>query len=225
VSLRTRRGDSPTATGSLDDHETTTPTTKPATIPPRTARLDDGPALTRGTIRRLLDDGRIRFALTTEGGTSLLDLGRARRFPNTTQLHALWRRDHGCTMPGCDRTRFLHAHHVTYWTNGGTTDLDNLLLLCGEHHRALHEGAFTITALGHQKFRFATPRGVRLDPAPTIRGKVTDLEGEHPDITPTTIHPDWDGHHLEKQAINGYLTYWKARIRRTRHRDDRKTAA
>ena len=31
-----------------------------------------------------------------------------------------------------------HAHHITHWADGGATSLDNLVLLCGHHHRTIH---------------------------------------------------------------------------------------
>ena len=31
-----------------------------------------------------------------------------------------------------------HAHHIIHWADGGKTSLDNLVLVCGEHHRVLH---------------------------------------------------------------------------------------
>ncbi|WP_342766718.1 HNH endonuclease signature motif containing protein [Williamsia limnetica] len=46
----------------------------------------------------------------------------------------LFERDRGCRHPGCCRTRHLHAHHVRLWRNGGTTDADNLILLCSNHN-------------------------------------------------------------------------------------------
>jgi hypothetical protein len=40
--------------------------------------------------------------------------------------------------------RALHhgpdAHHVRHWLHGGATSLDNLVLVCRAHHRAVHEG-------------------------------------------------------------------------------------
>ncbi|WP_312034676.1 HNH endonuclease signature motif containing protein [Actinoplanes sp. TBRC 11911] len=30
------------------------------------------------------------------------------------------------------------AHHITEWTAGGETILDNLVLLCRHHHRRIH---------------------------------------------------------------------------------------
>jgi hypothetical protein len=179
------------------------------------ARLDDGPALAAATLRRLTDDGRMRLAVLGGDG-QMLDLGRARRIPNAIQLRALWRRDHGCSVPGCGRTRFLHAHHVVFWANGGKTDLDNLVLLCGEHHRALHRGAFTIAALGRQRFRFSGSDGTTCSPAPPTHGRVDELAEAHGDITPDALEPDWDGTPLHAWAIASYLTAWRTLIRRNR---------
>jgi hypothetical protein len=183
------------------------------------ARLDDGPHLTAATLRRLADDGHFRFALNAADRRTI-DLGRARRTPNSAQLRALWRRDHGCTVPGCGRIRFLHAHHVMFWTNGGATDLDNLVLLCGEHHRALHEGRFTITALGRQRFRFTGPAGTELDPAPSMSGRAEDLIASHSEVEPDTIAPDWDGPSGHTFTISEYLANWTQMIRRNRKQQE-----
>jgi hypothetical protein len=40
--------------------------------------------------------------------------------------------------------RFVHAHHITYWEDGGTTTAENLICLCPLHHRLLHLGELTI---------------------------------------------------------------------------------
>ena len=123
----------------------------------RPGRIDDGPGLPDAVLLELACSGRIRLQVTADGTLvndgRTLDLGRAVRRPNGALLAALWRRDRGCVVPGCGRTRFLHAHHVRAWAVGGDTSLDNLVLLCGEHHRALHEDIFAITALGRQRFR------------------------------------------------------------------------
>jgi Domain of unknown function (DUF222)/HNH endonuclease len=188
------------------------PTTQPAAPAEPAARLDDGPALAAATLRRMANDARLRLALVAGDGRTL-DLGRSRRFPDATQLAALWRRDRGCTVPGCDRIRFLHAHHVVFWSEGGTTSLDNLLLLCGDHHRALHEGAFSITALGEQLFRFALADGTALDVAPPLWGSASDLTSAYAGIDPTAIEPDWDGTPLHADAVHAYLTVWQQRAK------------
>jgi HNH endonuclease len=48
-------------------------------------------------------------------------------------------KDRGCTFPGCTVPGYLaEVHHVDEWAAGGETNIDNLTLACGGHHR-LHE--------------------------------------------------------------------------------------
>ena len=55
-------------------------------------------------------------------------------------------RDRGaCRVPGCDATLGLEVHHLIHWEHGGRTDTDNLLLVCGKHHRMHHRGRLDIT--------------------------------------------------------------------------------
>lgn len=66
----------------------------------------------------------------------ILTYGRTRRFASSGQRLALAARDGGCSFPGCDTPPALcEAHHVQSWLDGGTTDLSNLTLVCGYHHR------------------------------------------------------------------------------------------
>ncbi len=65
-----------------------------------------------------------------------LYLGRTSRIATPGQTVALAARDRGCSFPGCDRPpSHCQRHHITDWANGGPTDIDNLTLLCGYHHR------------------------------------------------------------------------------------------
>ncbi len=189
----------------------------------RGAHLDDGPALTATCLRQLVEDGRLRFAVTDPQGRTL-DIGRASRNPNAAQFRALFRRDHGCSMPGCGRTRFLQAHHVVFWSNGGATSLDNLVLLCRDHHRRLHEREFSIVALGGQQFRFVGPDGITISPAPALHGNADELVQEYLDIEPETIQPDWDGTPLHRRAFSDYLSRWKATLLGERGKDGREQA-
>ena len=48
-------------------------------------------------------------------------------------------RDHGrCVVPGCRAARHLHVHHLVERAHGGAHGLDNLITICGGHHRAIH---------------------------------------------------------------------------------------
>ncbi len=64
-------------------------------------------------------------------------------------------RDHGCTTDGCDRPPALcHAHHDTPWSHGGHTDLTTGRLLCGHHHRRIHDPRYAHEHLPNGKVAF-----------------------------------------------------------------------
>ena len=92
------------------------------------------------TARRLACDASIS-RIITDGPSQILDVGRRTRAIHPALRRALVVRDAGCMHPGCDRPpSWCEGHHLVHWVDGGATDLDNLVLLCRRHHRALHEG-------------------------------------------------------------------------------------
>jgi hypothetical protein len=77
--------------------------------------------------------------------STVIDVGRSRRVVSEPARRALTARDGHCRWPGCDRpASWSAAHHVVHWIHGGTTDLDNLILLCHRHHGMVHEGNWQI---------------------------------------------------------------------------------
>lgn len=83
-------------------------------------------------------------ALGTAAAT-ILAAGRTARFVTPALRKALNRRDRGCAYPGCDRPpEWCDAHHLRHWADGGTTNLDNLALVCGFHHTRLHADNCTL---------------------------------------------------------------------------------
>lgn len=74
-----------------------------------------------------------------------LDVGRtARLFPPKLR-HALNARDHGCAFPGCGRpAQWCDAHHIVHWSKGGTTCVDNGVLLCRMHHTVVHHEGWEV---------------------------------------------------------------------------------
>jgi hypothetical protein len=95
------------------------------------------------TVKRLACDASVVVVTEDERGTPL-NVGRKQRLVSTPIRRALLARDRHCTFPGCHRTRFVEAHHVHHWVEGGETSVDNLVLLCSFHHRLLHEGGYRI---------------------------------------------------------------------------------
>ncbi|QGG42336.1 HNH endonuclease signature motif containing protein [Aeromicrobium yanjiei] len=80
-------------------------------------------------------------AMYLENGTRVIDHGMTKRLYDRHQRLALAVRDKGCVFPGCDRPpAWCEAHHLSFWSEGGPTDLENAALLCHFHHFLVHEG-------------------------------------------------------------------------------------
>jgi hypothetical protein len=106
-------------------------------------QLADGAPLAAETARRLSCDSSVVELLEREG--RVLSVGRKRRTIPPALRRALAARDRSCRFPGCERTRFIDAHHVRHWGRGGDTSLDNLVSLCRRHHRVVHERGYAVT--------------------------------------------------------------------------------
>lgn len=130
--------------------------------------VEDGPALSDAEVE-LAECGSSSREVRHSGRGVRLRWGRKRRAPTTALVRLISGRDQGCAHPGCERTKFLHVHHVRSWSRGGSTDPDNLILLCPAHHRALHRGEFGIRALGGQRFSFHRADGSVIEVAPAVR--------------------------------------------------------
>lgn len=107
-------------------------------------RSDYGGAVTTTTARMLACDGLlIRQVLGAQ--SAVLDQGRAVRLFTRAQRRALTTRDRGCAFPGCDiPAGWCEAHHITYWSADGTSDLENAVLLCRRHHTVIHQEKWRI---------------------------------------------------------------------------------
>jgi hypothetical protein len=102
------------------------------------ARIENGPVLSTDTTRRLMCDARVQTVLEDSSGNAFR-LGRMSREPSPAMIRQLRHRDNGCRFPGCGFTAFTQAHHIVHWNDGGPTDLENLILICRFHHKAVHE--------------------------------------------------------------------------------------
>jgi hypothetical protein len=56
----------------------------------------------------------------------------------------LLRDHHRCVVPGCRNAIFVDLHHLKLRSEQGRNDADNLITLCGAHHRAAHRGQLVI---------------------------------------------------------------------------------
>lgn len=104
----------------------------------------DSMDLSASTMRRMACDAEV-IPVVLGGQGEPLDVGRARRLVTLAIWVALVIRDRHCAFPACDRPPLMcHAHHVVHWLQGGETKLHNLVLLCGHHHRVLHDSPWQV---------------------------------------------------------------------------------
>ena len=183
VSPATSEGDAPA--GSTVDSQDNTPTDSAddpsrdaSAVPPAVSSNGSAgvmPAVTpvdshTGALTDLVDDpSRDAFEMPPANAPNAaagrsrpsLNLSRKHRLVQPALRRALEARDRGCRFPGCSHERWLDAHHVVHWADGGETSLGNTLLLCSSHHRLLHEGGFAIRADANGEWQFQNAKGMK----------------------------------------------------------------
>jgi hypothetical protein len=101
------------------------------------------------SVERLACDSNVtRILLGAD--SQVIDVGRSKRVISPAQRRALSVRDKGCRWPGCDRpASYTSGHHLVHWVKGGSTDMDNVVLLCLRHHWLVHEGKWQLVKTNH----------------------------------------------------------------------------
>ena len=116
--------------------------------------LDTGGSVSAAEARRLACAAGIVPAVSG-GRSQVLDVGRRRRLHSEAMRLAMGIRDGGCTAQGCDAPPgFCQAHHDISWSRGGPTDVAHGRLLCGHHHRRLHDPAYAVELLPDGRVEF-----------------------------------------------------------------------
>ena len=86
--------------------------------------------------------------------------GRDKRTATDAQYQALVVRDRGCRFPDCHRpASWCDAHHIDWWDHDGSTDIDNLVLLCRWHHTVLHKPGHRTKMRPDGTYEVTTPDG------------------------------------------------------------------
>ena len=122
----------------------------------RTAPVPDAVA------RALAAGGTWRRLVTDPLSGAVIDVGRTRYRPPAALADLVRARDGACTHPGCAvPARRCDLDHITPWSGGGTTGLDNLTALCRTHHRLKHAPGWTLTRTPGGDLTWTTPTGAR----------------------------------------------------------------
>lgn len=130
------------------------------------AETSFGQLITVDLALKLADEASISLLLRDARG-AVLSHGRTKRIATRSQTLALIARDRGCTFPDCDKPpEWCQRHHIVSWADGGNTDLDNLTLVCGYHHREFERGGWSCQMTDGQP-QWIPPAWI--DPAQTPR--------------------------------------------------------
>ena len=166
------------------------------------ARSTAVPALTAwalaagGTWRRLVTD--------PVSGT-VVDVGRTRYRPPTGLADLVRARDRACVFPTCQTpAERCDIDHLTAWSQGGTTSLDNLTTLCQAHHRLKHTPGWTLTrdqATGTLSWHTPDKTIYQRHPNGTIT-RLPHKTGPHQHHTPATVIPGYLSQQINPDILN-----------------------
>ena len=107
------------------------------------ARSAAVPALTAWA---LAAGGTWRRLVTDPASGTVVDVGRTRYRPPAGLADLVRARDRACVFPTCQTpAERCDIDHLTAWSQGGTTSLNNLTTLCQAHHRLKHTPGWALT--------------------------------------------------------------------------------
>ena len=181
-------GERPQITVTVDYDDLRSRLSESETAHPGTLEPSEEP-LSPANTRRIACDAEVLPVLL--GGQSRpLDVGRARRTAPAHIRTALLARDGRCAFPRCDRPPGLpEAHHIQHWADGGPTSVDNMVMLCGHHHRTVHAQGWGIDlSTGAPAFTPPTgpPPEAEADPPPASPTVPSQTRGSpHAGLAPT----------------------------------------
>ena len=141
------------------------------------AETQDGAVLHPESVRRLLCNARIQTVIEDENA-NVIAIGPLHREPPVWMQRQVRYRDKECRFPGCGAKAYTEAHHVKFWSHGGRTKLENLLLICSFHHMLVHELRWRVTRSRDGTVTWFRPSGAeysRLREVPEAsRGRVDE---------------------------------------------------
>ncbi len=121
--------------------------------------LEAGPRIGRDALEAILCDAVTEVTARGEDGTPMVYGRRTRTIPPALRRAIIHRDGNTCAGDGCPSTHRLQVHHIIPWSQGGTTDPDNLITLCWFHHQiVVHQQGFQpYHHPDHGRIRFRKP--------------------------------------------------------------------
>ena len=118
----------------------------------------DGTELDAAAVSLLTCDSVVQRVMVA--GDKVLNMGRSVRTATAVQRRAIITRDRHCRAPGCaTKPKHCDVHHIDHWINGGSTDVDRMVLLCGTHHHQFHRPGYRMELDEDATFTVHSPQG------------------------------------------------------------------
>ena len=153
------------------------------------ARSASVPALTAWA---LAAGGTWRRLVTDPASGTVVDVGRTRYRPPAGLADLVRARDRACVFPTCQTpAERCDIDHLTAWSQGGTTSLNNLTTLCQAHHRLKHTPGWALTrdqATGTLSWHTPDKTIYQRHPGGTIT-RLPHKTGPHQHHTPGAVVP------------------------------------
>ncbi|WCA41686.1 HNH endonuclease signature motif containing protein [Actinomyces oris] len=166
------------------------------------ARSASVPALTAWA---LAAGGTWRRLITDPASGTVVDVGRTRYRPPAGLADLVRARDRACVFPTCQTpSERCDIDHLTAWSQGGTTSLDNLVVLCQAHHRLKHTPGWTLTrdqATGTLSWHTPDKTIYQRHPNGTIT-RLPHKTGPHQHHTPATVIPGYLSQQISPDILN-----------------------
>jgi hypothetical protein len=128
-------------------------------------------------------------------------LGRSSPGVSAGMRRQLLQRDGVCIWTGCDARHHLHAHHVVHREHGGATRLDNLVILCGHHHRVLHREGYAIVRAPDGQWHVRRPDGSVI-PRKITSKTVPRNRPRFAPASPSSVTSNWKGEALDTRMLD-----------------------
>ena len=166
------------------------------------ARNASVPALTAWA---LAAGGTWRRLVTDPASGTVVDVGRTRYRPPAGLADLVRARDRACVFPTCQTpAERCDIDHLTAWSQGGTTSLDNLTTLCQAHHRLKHTPGWALTrdqASGILSWHTPDKTVYQRHPDGTIT-RLPHKTGPHQHHTPATVIPGYLSQQISPDILN-----------------------
>ncbi|QLF53346.1 DUF222 domain-containing protein [Actinomyces sp. oral taxon 169] len=160
------------------------------------------PALTAWA---LAAGGTWRRLVTDPASGTVVDVGRTRYRPPAGLADLVRARDRACVFPTCQTpAERCDIDHLTAWSQGGTTSLNNLTTLCQAHHRLKHTPGWALTRdqdSGTLSWHTPDKTVYQRHPDGTIT-RLPHKTGPHQHLVPGAVVPTDLGQQINPDILN-----------------------